>query len=281
MRCAPGTTRRSARGWPTATSRSWATPTRSGREAVTAQLSVLDLAETHHRALQDALDGEEEAARRGELLAAAGVFFGEALSTFEIAHRGYHEVQEVARLEHEYVTQLRALGEWSVRINATMTTEEVLQLTVEAAQRVLGAGHATISSTSGDPFSRGAQRRLPGRRHAGGADRRADRRDAAQRRAAARDARGRRRRRPRVHRARRGDPRPARPAGLRRHRQVAGLHARAPHLPGAPALAAAAEHPDACRASRPPSASSPPATGSRSAATSTTSSGRASTASRR
>jgi serine phosphatase RsbU (regulator of sigma subunit) len=126
-----------------------------GREAVSAQLSVLDLAEAHHRAAEQALRDEPDPARRGELLAAAGVFFGEALSTFEIANRGYREVQEVARLEHEHVMQLRALAEASVRINATLTTEEVLQLTVESAQRVLGARRATITSTSGDPFAHG------------------------------------------------------------------------------------------------------------------------------
>jgi serine phosphatase RsbU (regulator of sigma subunit) len=126
-----------------------------GREAVSARLSVLDLAEAHHKAAQEALRDEPDPDRRAELLGAAGVFFGEALSTFELAHRGYREVQEVARLEHEHVMQLRALAEASVRINATLTTEEALQLTVEAAQRVLGARRATVSSTAGDPFARG------------------------------------------------------------------------------------------------------------------------------
>jgi serine phosphatase RsbU (regulator of sigma subunit) len=126
-----------------------------GREAVSARLSVLDLAEAHHKAAQEALRDEPDPARRGELLAAAGVFFGEALSTFEIAHRGYREVQEVARLEHEHVMQLRALAEKSVRINAAQTTEEALQLTVEAAQQVLGARRATITSSSGDAYARG------------------------------------------------------------------------------------------------------------------------------
>src|SRR5215217_3015135 len=117
-----------------------------GREAVSAHFSVLDLAEAHHAAAQEAL--------RDEVLEAAGVFFGEALSTFEIAHRGYHAVQELARLEHEHVNQLDALAQASVRINATMTTEEALQLTVEAAREVLDARHATISSTAGAPFAR-------------------------------------------------------------------------------------------------------------------------------
>jgi serine phosphatase RsbU (regulator of sigma subunit) len=126
-----------------------------GREAVTARLSVLDLAEAHHEAARDALYDEPDPARRAELMDAAGAFFGEALSTFEIAHRGYREVREVARLEHEHVMQLRALGEASVRINASLTTEEVLQLTVEAAQRVLNASRATITCHAGDASTRG------------------------------------------------------------------------------------------------------------------------------
>src|SRR5215213_9706276 len=133
-----------------------------GREAVTAQRSVLDLSEAHHRAVQEALRDEADPASRAELVEAAGVFFGEALSTFEIAHRGYHAVQEVARLEHEHVGQLNALAQASVRINSTMTTEETLQLTVEAAREVLGARHATISSTAGDPFTRGISAASPG-----------------------------------------------------------------------------------------------------------------------
>ena len=125
-----------------------------GREAVRAQLSVLDLAEAHHEAARDAVRDEPDPARRAELVEAAGTFLGEALSTFELAHRGYHEVQEVARLEHEHIQQLHALADASVKITATLTTEEALQLTVEAAQRVLGAGRATITSTSGDAFAR-------------------------------------------------------------------------------------------------------------------------------
>ena len=139
-----------------------------GREAVSAQLSVLDLAETHHEAAREAMAQEPDPARRTELLEAAGVFFGEALSTFEIAHRGYREVQEVARLEHEHVMQLRALADASVRINATMTTEEVLQLTVEAAR---GARRPPRDDHQhrGRPVRARPQRRLAGRRLGGGA----------------------------------------------------------------------------------------------------------------
>ena len=99
------------------------------------------------------------------MLDAAAAFLREALSTFEIAHRGYHEVQEVARVEHEHVTQLRALADASVRINAAATTEDTLQQTVDAAREVLGARQATITSSAGDPFAR----RLSAAAPAGGA----------------------------------------------------------------------------------------------------------------
>ena len=94
-----------------------------GREAVAAQLSVLDLADAHHSALQAALAGDSAT------LEAAANFLRESLSTFETVHRGYLEVQEVARLEHEYVEQLRALADASVAINSSMTVEAILQLT--------------------------------------------------------------------------------------------------------------------------------------------------------
>ena len=132
-----------------------------GREAVAAQLSVLDLAETHHAATRDALGDGADPARRGELIEAAGVFFGEALSTFEIAHRGYHAVQELARLEHDHVEQLRALAHASVKINAAATAEEALQRTVDAARAVLGAAQATVISTAGDPFGRSLSAAAP------------------------------------------------------------------------------------------------------------------------
>jgi serine phosphatase RsbU (regulator of sigma subunit) len=119
-----------------------------GREAVAAQMSVLDLAEAHHGALRTVLGGT-----RGtdETLEAAAEFLREALSTFETVHRGYHEVQEVARLEHEHVGQLRALADASVAINSSLTVEEILQLTADAARAVIRATRATIAIHAPDP----------------------------------------------------------------------------------------------------------------------------------
>src|SRR4051812_45994619 len=119
-----------------------------GREAVASQLSVLDLAEAHHAAMQAALLEAETPQEQAHAVDAGAAFLREALSTFDIATRGYHEVQEVARLEYEYVQQLRALADASLAISATLTEEEILQLTADAARGIMRArgAHATSST---------------------------------------------------------------------------------------------------------------------------------------
>ena len=119
-----------------------------GREAVAAHLSVLDLAEAHHAALREALSGGRPPE---STLKAAAAFLRESLSIFESVHRGYTEVQQVARLEHEYVELLRGLSDASVAINASMTVEEILQLTADAARTITRAERASvaISASSG------------------------------------------------------------------------------------------------------------------------------------
>jgi hypothetical protein len=117
-----------------------------GREAVSNHLSVLDVAEAHHAALLATAGAENE-----DTVRAAANFLRESLSLFESVHRGYHEVQEVARLEHAHVEQLRALADASVAINSSLTVEEILQLTADAGRSVIGAARATVAIHAPDP----------------------------------------------------------------------------------------------------------------------------------
>jgi serine phosphatase RsbU (regulator of sigma subunit) len=120
-----------------------------GREAVAGQLSVLDLAEAHHAAVRLALvDG---ARSPDATLQAAAEFLRESLSIFESVHRGYSEVREVARLEHEHVEQLRALADASVALNSSLTVEEILQLAADAARSLIGGTRATVAVFAPDP----------------------------------------------------------------------------------------------------------------------------------
>jgi hypothetical protein len=121
-----------------------------GREAVAAQYSVLDFADAHHSALTVAL-ASAPGGRQGEIIRAGAEFLREGLSTFEIAARGYHEVQEIARIEHEHIEQLRALADASVAINSSLGVEEILQLTADAARGVLGAERASIAILPAEP----------------------------------------------------------------------------------------------------------------------------------
>jgi serine phosphatase RsbU (regulator of sigma subunit) len=115
-----------------------------GREAVAAHLSVLDLAEAHHAALRGALAAG--GGRAPEATVQAGEdFLRESLSIFESVHRGFQEVQEVARLEHEHVGQLRALADASVAINSSLGVQEIIQLTADAARSVIGAQRASVA----------------------------------------------------------------------------------------------------------------------------------------
>jgi hypothetical protein len=120
-----------------------------GRQAVAAHLSVLDLAEAHHAALRAAL-GDGNWPPEATLQAAAD-FLRESLSIFESVHRGYSEVREVARIEHEHVEQLRALADVSVALNSSLTVEEILRLTVEAARDLIGGSRAMIAVFAPDP----------------------------------------------------------------------------------------------------------------------------------
>ena len=120
-----------------------------GRQAVTAHLSVLDLAEAHHAAVRRALAGGS--GPPDDTLQAGADFLRESLSIFESVHRGYHEVQEVARLEHEHVEQLRALADASVALNSSLTVEEILQLTADAARTLIAAQRATVAIFAPDP----------------------------------------------------------------------------------------------------------------------------------
>jgi serine phosphatase RsbU (regulator of sigma subunit) len=119
-----------------------------GRQAVAARMSVLDLAEAHHEAVRAAL---EDGSPPEATLQAAANFLRESLSIFESVHRGYSEVREVARIEHEHVEQLRALADVSVALNSSLTVEEILQITADAARALLHGDRATVTIHAPDP----------------------------------------------------------------------------------------------------------------------------------
>ena len=113
------------------------------REAVRRHLSVLDLAVAHQEALLSALAGASDAAEVERVTRAAGDFFLEGLSAFEMVHRGFHEARLAASLERrqtELARQLSAfLADSSLADQAHDSMEEMLRLVAEQAREIVGA----------------------------------------------------------------------------------------------------------------------------------------------
>ena len=121
-----------------------------GREAVTGELSLLELAGIHH----DVLAGFLESARPGDVerIARAGnAFFLESLSTFEMTQRGFREAQETARLEQRHAAQLSGLADAALTLNSTLSVDEMLGRLGEIARAIVGAEQSTVHvATNGD-----------------------------------------------------------------------------------------------------------------------------------
>src|ERR671933_1278933 len=80
-----------------------------GREAVTRELDVLDLALAHHEALAAALRAADpDDVER--LIRSAADFLLDSLSAFEMIRRAYAEARDAAALERRQATMLRQLS---------------------------------------------------------------------------------------------------------------------------------------------------------------------------
>ena len=117
-----------------------------GRDAVTAELSVLDLAVAHHDALSGALGSADDSAA---VAAAAGDFFLEALSAYEMVQRGFQEAQEAAAIERRQAELLRQLSNFladaSLALGASDSLEEMLQLVAEQARELTRANTCRVT----------------------------------------------------------------------------------------------------------------------------------------
>jgi hypothetical protein len=111
-----------------------------GRDAVTGELSVLDLVVAHHDALAEALASADDPRA---VAVAGGEFVLEALSAYEMVQRGLREVHEAAALERRQADLLRQLSNFladaSLALGASDSLEEMLQLVAEQARELMRA----------------------------------------------------------------------------------------------------------------------------------------------
>ncbi len=121
-----------------------------GREAVRQQLSVLELAAVHHRALASALDRPLARSEIEGVTRVATEFLLESLSAFEMVQRGFWEATETARLEKEHVGRLRRLAEASLSINSTLSLQGITQVLADRAREVIGV-QCSLAQVAADP----------------------------------------------------------------------------------------------------------------------------------
>jgi hypothetical protein len=114
-----------------------------GRQAVSRQLSVLDLAVAHQEALLSALGETSSSAMMRHVTRAAGDFFLESMSSFEMVQRGLAETRDAARHERRQTEMARQLSTFladaSLTLEGSGSLDEMLQLVAEQARELVNA----------------------------------------------------------------------------------------------------------------------------------------------
>lgn len=122
-----------------------------GRAAVADELSVLDLAATHQEVLLDRLRTTRDPSAAEDVVRAAGDFFLESISAFEVVRRALQDARETARVERRHATILRSLSTFladaSLALDASDSLDEMLQLVAEHARELTGAERGTARVT--------------------------------------------------------------------------------------------------------------------------------------
>ena len=114
-----------------------------GREAVSRRLSVLDLAITHQEVVLAALAETSGETEVQHVARAAGDFFLESLTSFEMVQRGFQEARQTVLLQRRQTDLSRQLstflGDASLALDASDSLEEILRLVAEQARELVGA----------------------------------------------------------------------------------------------------------------------------------------------
>jgi GAF domain-containing protein len=109
---------------------------------------VLDLAVAHQELILDRVRLSSDSTGHDELVRAAGEFFLESVSAFEVLQRALREVRETALVERRHATMLRHLSSFladaSLAFDASGSLDELLQLVAEHAREITGAERCAV-----------------------------------------------------------------------------------------------------------------------------------------
>jgi serine phosphatase RsbU (regulator of sigma subunit) len=111
-----------------------------GRQAVIAGVSLLDLAVIHEESLAAWRRRPSDDASR----TMATGFYLEALSTFDMAQRGYLEAQERARIERQHAQRLGQLNQAVLAVTAVQGLQARITTALQLAADLVGASHGAL-----------------------------------------------------------------------------------------------------------------------------------------
>ena len=118
-----------------------------GRDAVKAELSVLEIAGAHHESLARAV-ANAPAEEVAVICSAAGEFLVESLAAFEMIQRGSSDVRRAAFVERRNARMLRhlsaLLADESLSTGDRDSLEEILQLVAEQVREMTDACGSTV-----------------------------------------------------------------------------------------------------------------------------------------
>jgi Phosphoserine phosphatase RsbU, N-terminal domain/GAF domain len=125
-----------------------------GRDAVQQELSVMDLAITHHDTLASVLRVEPDRTEYDRIVRAAGDFFLESISAFEMIRRGFQEARDAAQMERRHAEMMRQLSHFLADVSLTLdvsgSLEEMLRLVAEHALDLIAADCCLVETRSMD-----------------------------------------------------------------------------------------------------------------------------------
>jgi hypothetical protein len=125
-----------------------------GRQAVTQELSVLELSDTHHDALSAALGTACDAVEARRVVDAGRDFFRESLSAYEMLQRGFRDARDEALQERLHATMLRRLSDLlsddALAIDPAQSLEEMAWLLAEQARELCSAEASLVTLARAD-----------------------------------------------------------------------------------------------------------------------------------
>jgi GAF domain-containing protein len=124
-----------------------------GRDAVSQQVGLLELAQIHHAVVLSALTDATQRADPERITTAGSDFFLEALSAYEMVRRAVTEVEEAVQSERRQAEMIRQLSsllaDTSLAASTNSSIEEMLQLVAEQAHELIDASwciaHADVA----------------------------------------------------------------------------------------------------------------------------------------